>query len=654
MDTNQYLDLFLDESREHLQSLNTNLLELEKSPDAVAIVNEIFRSAHTLKGMSATMGYQSMADLTHKLENVLDSVRHGELHVTEAIMDALFASVDRLETMVESIAAGQGDTQPAHDIIEQLLKVSTNSQEEAPVHKTKEPVSINGYDSFEMTVIEQSIEQGHSVFRVTATVREDCVLKAVRAYMVYQIAEQIGEIIKSEPAVDKLEEGDFDTSFIFTLITKEPLEDIKEKILKVSEIENVEVTEVQLTAETKENSDADTHQDTSESPSTKSKGNSRSIRVNLERIDVLMNLFEELIISRGRLEGHAKQLKDMDLTEIVEGITRTTSHLQDIILNLRMVPIEQVFNRFPRMVRSVAKDLNKKVNLIITGQETELDRTVIDEIGDPLVHLLRNSMDHGIETPEKRRLLNKPEEGTIELKAFHSGSHVLIEIKDDGAGINRENVLKKAIKNGLVDAEKSKELSDQEVFQLLFQTGFSTAEVISDISGRGVGLDVVKSKIESLGGMVSVESVINQGSTFTIKLPLTLSIITAMLVKVRDEHYAVPLTNIVETAMIKENEILTAHQNEMVEYRGRVIPFVRLSTALNVPGIEEKGKFIPALIIQNGSKSSALAVDRLIGQLEIVIKPLGTYLGDVEGISGATILGDGRVALILNAASFIK
>lgn len=654
MDTNQYLDLFLDESREHLQSLNTNLLELEKSPKELTIVNEIFRSAHTLKGMSATMGYQSMADLTHKLENVLDLVRHEELSITEAIMDALFASVDRLENMVEEIAAGSSDTLPASDIIEELLKVSTPSQTDTPVQSVSEAPKNNDtvYDSYEMTVIKQSIDQGYSVYRVTVTIREDCVLKAVRAYMVFQIAEQSGELIKSEPPVDKIEEGAFDTEFVFTIITKEPKEDLSEKILKVSEIADVNITEVHPEKEEKEEIAPVHHEN--EASGTKSKNSSKSIRVNLDRIDVLMNQFEELVISKGRLEGYAKELKDINLLEIVEGISRTTSQLQDIILNIRMVPIEQVFNRFPRMVRSVAKDLHKKVNLTIIGQETELDRTVIDEIGDPLVHLLRNSIDHGVETPEKRRALNKPEEGSIELKAFHSGNHVYIEIKDDGAGINRENVLKKAIKNGLVDEKAGDSLSDQEVYQLLFQTGFSTAEVISDISGRGVGLDVVKSKIESLGGEVHVESVLNEGSIFTIKLPLTLSIITAMLVQVGQEHFAVPLSNIVETALIKEEQILAAHQKEMVEFRGRVIPFVRIANVLEVPGERESGRFTPTLIIQNGTKMAALASDRLIGQLEIVIKPLGSYLGEVECITGATILGDGRVALILDAPAFIK
>jgi len=653
MDTNQYLDLFLDESREHLQNMNAKLLELENNPGDTAIVNEIFRSAHTLKGMSATMGYESMADLTHKLENVLDAIRHGERAVNEAIMDALFASVERLESMTEAIANGAGDTKPAEDLIELLLKVSESSVQRSEAQSgpnTEKQNDMSDYNTYEMNVIGESLSQGYSVFKIAVTLSESCLLKAARAYMVYQIAEQSGDIIKSEPSIEKLEEGAFDTQFVFTLITKEPLDDIKEKILKVSEIDRVDIEPVTVKKDSKPEDEK-----SGKAPIRKANAHSsgQSIRVNLKRIDTLMNLFEELVIEKGRLEGLAKQFKDAELTDITEDIARTTQALQDVILNLRMVPIEQVFNRFPTMVRNVSKELNKRIRLNMEGKETELDRTVIDEIGDPLVHLLRNSMDHGIETPEKRKKLGKPEEGTIDLKAYHSGNHVYIEIKDDGAGINREKVLNKAIKNGLINESDREHLSDQEVYQLLFRTGFSTADVISDISGRGVGLDVVKSKIESLSGEVFVESEENKGTTFTIRLPLTLSIITALFVQMGDEHYAIPLANILETAMVKEDDIMNVHEKEVLAFRDSVIPFIRLADAFAVPGERPSGKFIPTVIIRHGSKHAALAVDRLIGQSEIVIKPLGRYLGDVEGFSGSTILGDGRVALIIDAQAFI-
>jgi two-component system chemotaxis sensor kinase CheA len=367
-----------------------------------------------------------------------------------------------------------------------------------------------------------------------------------------------------------------------------------------------------------------------------------------------MNLFEELIIERGRLEGLSKKLKDSDLNESVERLVRTSGHLRDVILNLRMVPVETVFNRFPRMVRSVAKDLNKQINLIITGQETELDRTVIDEIGDPLVHLLRNSMDHGIERPEVRRSQQKPEEGSIHLRAYHQGNHVYIEIEDDGGGINRDNVVKKAIENGLITEEEADRMGDQEVYSLIFSSGFSTAEKISDLSGRGVGLDVVKSKIEALGGHVEVTSTPGKGSLFSIQLPLTLSIISAMLVDVGEETYAVPLSSILETQRMDEVEILSMHQMEVMMYRERVIPLVRLQKTLNTPSHQEKASKIPVLIIKQGSQLVGLTVDRLIGQQEIVVKPLSPYLKNIRGFNGATILGDGNVSLILDPSVYVS
>lgn len=664
MENSQYLDMFLDESREHLQNMNDNLLALENSPDNVDLVNEIFRSAHTLKGMSATMGFENMADLTHKLENILDAVRNHQLQINADIMDVLLAAVDRLEGMLENVQSGEGDRMDVSDIVAQLQSVlsSPNQGSEAPGPAKKKTETAEGHDAFVQSVIVQSLEQGYNVFRATVTFDESCVLKGARAYMVFQIAEQMGDIIQAEPDVEKLEAGEVGPSFTITIVTKESQEDVRSKIMDVSEIARVDVVDLKtIAAESAGGGGASSQATDARSADKKpqaqtaarAKATSKTIRVNLERLNDLMNLFEELVIEKGRLEGVAKKLKDTELIETAERIARTSSSLQEIILNLRMEPIEQVFNRFPRMVRSVSKELNKKIRLQIEGAETELDRTVIDEIGDPLVHLLRNSMDHGIELPEVRRQNNKPEEGSIVLKAYHSGNHVFIEIEDDGAGINREKVLQKAIKNGLVSESDADKLSDREVYQFLFQSGFSTADKITDISGRGVGLDVVKSKIESLGGVVEVESEPGKGTRFTIRLPLTLSIINAMLIRAGGETYAVPVTNIVETALYKHEDIMTAQAREMIDFRGRVIPFLRLSRLFDLPEEENKGKYIHALVLQSGRKTAALAVDQLIGQQEIVIKSLGTYLGDVPGISGATILGDGKVALIIDCASIL-
>lgn len=377
--------------------------------------------------------------------------------------------------------------------------------------------------------------------------------------------------------------------------------------------------------------------------------------MNLERIDDLLNIFEEVIIDRGRLEVISEVFDNQELTDTVEHLGRVTSEMQNLILSMRMVPIEQVFNRFPRMIRGLAKELNKKINLEIIGSETELDRTVIDEIGDPLVHLIRNSIDHGIELPEVRAQAGKSEEGHLILRAYHSGNHVFIEIEDDGAGINREKVQMKAIEKGLILAEEAELLSDDEIANFILSSGFSTADQISDISGRGVGLDVVKSKMEALGGEISIKTEKGKGSIFSIQLPLTLSIIATLLVKVKHETYAIPLSSIIETVLLQDEQILSAHGRKVMDFRGQVVPLVSLSEVFEVPIREEKNeKYHAVVVVKKGEKLTGLIVDSFIGQKEVVLKSLGSYLKDVFAISGATILGDGEVALIIDPNALIK
>jgi two-component system, chemotaxis family, sensor kinase CheA len=669
LDTNQYLDLFLDESREHLQNINSTLLQLEQLPDNLELVQSIFRSAHTLKGMSATMGYTNMATLTHRMENVLDAVRNNQIQVSEEVVDLFFEGLDGLSQMVDQIANGGDDHYDIQSLTEQLdrlLAGSSSEPKKAEAPKNNQATVENKlqalYDPYVYEVLKESINQGFDVFQLEVTVDEECQLKGVRAYMVFQALGELGEIVASTPISEELEQGTFDQSFLVTVVTQTPGETIQSAIESISEISSVKVEPLEIESQSNGEIGTPTQESAGEkksAPSQERKGSkavasgNKTLRVNLDRLDALMNLFEELIIERGRLEGLAKKLKDYQLNESVERLVRTSGHLRDVILNLRMVPVETVFNRFPRMVRSVAKDLNKQINLIITGQETELDRTVIDEIGDPLVHLLRNSMDHGIESPEFRRSHQKSEEGSIHLRAFHQGNHVYIEIEDDGGGINRDNVVKKAIENGLVTEEEAVKMGDQEVYSLIFRSGFSTAEKISDLSGRGVGLDVVKSKIEALGGHVEVTSTAGKGSLFSIQLPLTLSIISAMLVEVGQETFAMPLSSILETQRIDEEEILSMHQMEVMTYRDRVIPLVRLQKVLDTPATQENTSKIPVLIIQQGSQLVGLTVDRLIGQQEIVVKPLSPYLKNLPGYSGATILGDGNVSLILDPSVYV-
>ena len=689
MEMSQYLEVFIEESKEHLQSCNDHLLELEKNPNDMRIISEIFRSAHTLKGMSATMGYDDLAKLTHQMENVLDGIRNQTISVSPILLDIIFLAVDDLEAMIQSIANGGDGKKDVSTVVDKLKMIEngqnpneTDGRMEVAV-ATAEPNQelIVHYDEFERTVIGQSQEQGFHTYEISISLRKDCILKAARVYMIFEVLEKMGEIIKSTPTVEQLEEEQFDQSFMVTLISTEEASEIKKKVLKVSEVEKVDITSVTLNSldsqshhetsnknesqftevQSKEDNKSniakqDQSEDTKEQSTQHSSGKAanKTIRVNIERLDILLNLFEELVIDRGRLEQISSELNNQELQETVDRMSRTTGDLQNIILNMRMVPIEMVFNRFPRMVRQLSRDLQKNVNLEIVGAETELDRTVIDEIGDPLVHLIRNSLDHGIETPDIRKAKGKPEEGTVLLKAYHSGNHVFIEIEDDGAGINRDKVLQKALKNGIVNEQLAETLTDKQVYELIFASGFSTAEGISNVSGRGVGLDVVKNTIETLGGNVSVDSVEGKGSRFSIQLPLTLSIISVMLVEIQKEKYAIPLSSILETAIIKKTEILHAHNQKVIDFRGKIVPLLFLKDLFEVPVYKEDDEYISLVIVRKGEKMAGIVVDSFIGQQEIVLKSFGNYLTNIFAIPGATILGDGQVALIVDCNALLK
>ena len=697
MELNQYLEMFIEESKEHLQACSEHLLELEKNPDDLTIVGEIFRSAHTLKGMAATMGYEDLADLTHKMENILDAIRNGKIKVTAEILDVVFESVDHLEEMVFHIADGGDGKRNVQATVEKLKRIEAGessvavaeekiSQQEAvatstAIHNEKTPITAAelklSYDDFEKTVILQSSEQDFNAYEITIALREDCLLKAARVFMVFEILEKNGDVIKSSPTVDRLEEEQFDSEFHVAFISRESSEDLHKMLMKVSEVESVVVNEIHQEVFVTKTTAIDMPMPVSEDvaplandasiPAEKQKtvsntnskssahATSKTIRVNIERLDILMNLFEELAIDRGRLLSIASEVNHGELNETVERMSRTMGDLQNIVLTMRMVPVETVFNRFPKMVRQLSRDLNKKIELNIVGAETELDRTVIDEIGDPLVHLIRNSVDHGIESPEVRRSKGKPEEGTVELRAYHSGNYVFIEIEDDGAGINRDKVLAKALSKGIVTHEQSLSMTDKQINELILASGFSTADVISDVSGRGVGLDVVKTTIESLGGNISIESTQNVGSVFSIQLPLTLSIISVMLVEIEKEIYAIPLSSIIETSIIRTSDILNAHNQKVIDFRGKVVPLIFLEEIFGVPRDEKNDDgFHSVVIVRKGDKLAGLVVDSFIGQQEIVLKSLGNYLTNIFAISGATILGNGQVALIVDCNALMK
>ncbi|MEH7504892.1 chemotaxis protein CheA [Neobacillus drentensis] len=669
MDLNNYLEMFIEESKEHLQAINDELLKLETDSENTAIVNEIFRSAHTLKGMAGSMGFDDLASLTHEMENVLDLLRNSKLRITPEIMDVIFKCVDLIEKMVNSIEQGGDGKENVTDVVFQLKKIQNPSavfdnpdflNASREVAATAEVV----LDEFQSTVINEARKSGNKLYQILVIVDERCVMKSIRAYLVFQAAEELGELIQTNPSVEQIEEENFGDSFTLLMLSEYSSQEIHSKLINVSEIREVlvvertnqELEETGNSSEVKVETVEQTNrpQAKEDSSVSRKKQRSKSIRVDIDKLDHLMNLFSELIIDRGRLDQISRVSHLPELTETLEHMTRISTDLQGLILNMRMVQIEQVFNRFPRMIRDLAKELNKKVQLVIEGEETELDRTVIDEIGDPLVHLLRNALDHGLETTEERLAASKLEEGKIVLKAYHSGNHVFIEVSDDGKGINREKVLSKAIERGVVSEEEAKTLTDQQVYALLFSSGFSTADKISDISGRGVGLDVVKTKIESLGGLITIDSTPSKGSIFHIQLPLTLSIIYAMLVKVEDETYAIPFNSIVEITTAAEYQVSTLQGQNVIQFRGQVVPLVYLKEIIQVPLAETTSKkqeqFI--VIVRKGNMTRGIVLDSVLGQQEIVLKSLGGYLSNLNFISGATILGNGHVALIIDSNQF--
>lgn len=694
MDMNQYLSMFIDESNDHLQSLNENMLQLEANPEDLGIVQVIFRSAHTLKGMAATMGFEDLASLTHKMENVLDMVRNEKLKMQDYIFDTMFKGLDALETMVQDITSGGEGKADVSSIVASLQAIESGEWKggSAPAAKadTKTDASLSNaveLDEYQYSVLDQSIAEGHRVFYVDVLVSEHSQLKGVRAYMVFDMLERSGEVVKAYPSVQDIEQEKFERSFSLYYITTKEAQELEKGIMSISEIESAKLIQLdqetlqqmanQVTKQVAATAEVEAEpvsvaaleapvansapqEEVKAAPAKaaapkQAAAPSRTIRVDIERLDVLMNLFSELLIDRSRLEQLASETGNNDLSDTVAHLSRVSTDLQNIVLKLRMVPVDTVFNRFPRMIRDLAKTLDKKIDLVITGAETELDRTVIDEIGDPLVHLLRNAVDHGVESISERVAAGKPEMGTVNLRAFHSGNHVFIEIEDDGKGIYRDKLLQTAIKRGVVTEEQGAKMSDDEVNQLLFAPGFSTADKISDISGRGVGLDVVKSKITSLGGNVTITSTPGKGTNFSVQLPLTLSIIAAMLVRLGSEKYAVPLSSIVETAIVQREQVRNIHGNKMITFRDSLIPYLSLSEVFGVPDFNDADeKETEIVVIRKGDRLAAVAVEEFIGQSEIVLKSMGTYLPAIEGISGATILGDGQVALILDPNAFIK
>ena len=680
---NQYMDMFLDESHEHLQSLNEGLLRLEENMEEISVVNDIFRNAHTLKGMSATMGFAKIAELTHEMEDVLDLVRKEELKLNEDIIDTLFKCLDSLEQMVDSV--GNGEAEDVVDVSDLVAKLSSISKGTPPPAAAPAAGGASaapaagdasggagsdlGIDDIDLDVMKKAKDAGMNVFHVKVTLMESCVLKAARSVMVMHALDEIGDVIKSVPPAEDLEQEKFERSFDIVLATASDAEAVTNAVDTVSEIEDIGVEELDPDALAKPAEPAPAAPAAAAAPAAKKAAapakkegakaapkkqhQSQSVRVDIEKLDTLMNLMGELVINKVRLEQIGQTHRMSDLMETLEQMDRVTGDLQNIVMKVRMVPVSAVFNRFPRMVRDVSKELGKEINLTIEGEETELDRTVIDEIGDPIMHLLRNSLDHGVESPDAREAKGKPRVGEVGLIARHEGNNVVIMITDDGAGIDANKIRRKAVEKGMITQDEADRLDDADAVRLILLPGFSTAEKITDISGRGVGMDVVRSKIEALSGHVDVETHIDEGSIFKIKLPLTLAIIQAMLVRVQEEMYAIPLTSIDSTVNIEPTDIQTIQNKEVIVLRGEIIPIVRMEKALQVPHVKDSEELF-VVVVHAGEAKAGIVVDNLIGQQEIVIKTLGNLFAGLKLFGGATVLGDGRVALILDVATMIQ
>ena len=697
MDVSQYLEIFIDETNEHIQSLSDNIMALEQEPDNKDVVNEIFRAAHSLKGMAGTMGFKRMQHMTHDMENVFQEVRNDTIKVDSDMIDLLFQCLDAIEGYLENIKEtsdeGTNDNeaiiqklngflQHAEAAAQQGAEAAPAATESAPANDTPESVDAKKFAEAELNdsdkkKIKEALDNGQHVYGMTVYIQKDCLLKAARAFLVFKAVEEFAEIIVYSPSSQDIEDEKFENDFSIFFTTDVELEKVLNAAKAVSEIENAVADEV--TAQLlKENEQAEPEPQTTaveeqkteapaptpaakaaSKPSASQKKQSgkpvtsRTVRVDIEKLDALMNQVSELIIAKNSLvslsSNNAAGMQNQSYQEQIEYLERITTGLHESVMKVRMVPIESVVNKFPRMIRDLSRTLNKKMELVMTGEETELDRTVVDQIGDPLQHLLRNSADHGLESEELRIERGKPEVGTIRLKAFQEGNNVIIEVGDDGNGIDIEAVKAKAIERGIVTPEQAEKLSDKEVIDFLFMPSFSMAKKITDISGRGVGLDVVKSNIEALGGDVEVKSVYGEGSTFTVRLPLTLAIIQALMVIIGGEKYAIALGSIVSIEDIPITEIKYVEAKEVINMRGTVIPIIRLNQLLDIAPPEEDLESLTIVIISKGDKKVGLVVDDLMGQQEIVIKSLGSYIDNsTKIISGATILGDGEVALILD------
>lgn len=671
MNMDSYREVFMEEARENVNNLNNSLLDLEKNLDDLTPVNELFRAAHTLKGMSATMGYDRMAGFTHILEEVLDSVRSGKTRPTLEIMNLLFKSVDALSDFIDSIAETNSDYSAGAAIVADSIKKQLDAGQPLPVQsapkitakksEVRKETPLTEAAGFNVKadekIVSEAMAKSMKVYLIKTILVENCAFKNVRSFMVSRNLSEKGEIIGSYPSSRDIEEGKFDSEFEFVFATALGVQETKSLVLKVSEVKDVNIKE--LTAE--KTAEAVLSQPEKNAPvkpeenpregEQKKHSSAQSVRVNIEKLDTLMNLVGELVINKIRFDQIAKEKKYELLNDTVEEFDRVIDELQIEITSVRMLPVSHIFDRYPRSVRDLAMQAGKQVEVEIEGGDIEIDRTVLEEMNEPLLHLIRNSLAHGIEMPDVRIKAGKNPKGVIRLSAKRERNSVIIEVSDDGAGINTAAVRKKALERKVVTEERLKNMNDDEVVALIALPGFSTMESVNKVSGRGVGVDVVKTKVEGFGGIFRIENYPKEGSKFILKLPLTLAIVQALLVKAGKETYSIPVIHTVETFESFEKEYRYIQNRKVIILREEVIPVYSLMELLGKKRVEAEVHEL--VIVDVRDKKAAIEVDRVIGQQEVAIKSLGEFLKFAKGFSGVTILGDGSISLIVDITSLL-
>lgn len=672
-DMAQYLGIFLDEGQEQLGLLEANILTLERGDHSAEVLQVLFRAAHTLKGSSRAMGFLAIGDLTHEMENVLDDLRNDTLAVSTPIVNALLDCLDALAALIETVGATGADTVPTDRDIPGLVARLSALRQETPSAAPPFFVPSRNDDAFVFELpdhvqasLQEARETGLTAYQVRVVLSAECLMKSVRVFMVLGALEPLGAVLASEPGEQALDDEEFDTQFQLLFVSKVPQTEIAAALAGISQIESVTVNVWEKVGEAPPSPRTP--------PESGAGGRSipahnQTIRVDVARLDSLLNLIGELVIDRAqiaRLAGDLQARHPQDeqaghLTEAIHRIARITSELQNQIMKARMLPIDGVFQRMPRMVRDLAQKTGKDVDFQMLGGETELDRSVLETLGDPLIHLLRNSVDHGVEPPDVRVAAGKPAQGRVVLSARHEENHIVISLTDDGGGIDPVKIKGAAVQKGILTPAAADALSERDALSLIFASGFSTAKVVSDISGRGVGMDIVKSNLEKLGGRILVDSMVGQGSCFTIHLPLTLAIARALLVSAGGGTYVLPLASVVEMLRLgtAEGEVprRTVGGRAVMVLRDRTVPLANLADVLcgdpRATHAEQIAEDAYVVVIGFGETQVGLCVDDLVGEQEVVIKSLGTLLGDVAGLAGATILGDGRVALIVDVATAI-